>query len=95
MPTTDECWTCRFFRDESGYSPEEARRFHENGQSVNGTCRRNAPVAVMPDEDDRVVNYGHWPAVLSDDWCGEHETPISQNEGSSCSAIKSKQGELS
>ena len=73
MNPTDECWTCRFFRHDSDVSFDEARRSHESGQSINGHCHRHCPTAAVPDENDRVVNYGYWPAVLSDDWCGEHQ----------------------
>jgi hypothetical protein len=36
-----------------------------------GTCNRHTPTAQKPDDDDRVVHYGHWPVVLSGGWCGE------------------------
>ena len=39
---------------------------------VNGTCRRQCPVAQKPDEDNKRVHYGYWPEVLSGNWCGEY-----------------------
>jgi len=73
MNTHEECWTCRFFRLDDEESFDDARREHEDGRCINGHCHRHSPVAVAPDDDVRVVNYAYWPAVLSDDWCGEYE----------------------
>ena len=73
MNATPECWTCRFFRHDDEVEYDDARKAHESGSAINGHYHRHNPVAIKPAEDDRVVNYGYWPVVLSDDWCGEHQ----------------------
>jgi hypothetical protein len=65
------CRDCRFYApDEEPYPNREMD--HRNGYG-QGTCRRHAPVAQPPDEDDHVVNYGYWPVVMSGDFCGEFQ----------------------
>lgn len=78
MTATAECWCCRFFRHDNEVGFDEARRSHELGQAINGHCHRHCPVAAVPDENERVVNYAYWPAVLSDDWCGEYEAKTTE-----------------
>lgn len=74
MKKIEECMSCRFFRLSNGESFEEARKSHEEGITTNGSCHRHCPVAGVPDENDRIINYAYWPAVISSDWCGEYQT---------------------
>jgi len=58
------CWKCRY------YEPEYGNQDQGDG-CCQGTCHRHAPLAQEPDENERVVNYGYWPVVLSGDFCGD------------------------
>ena len=66
-----QCYRCRHYQpDEESYPNWQEDQRNGCGQ---GTCRRHCPAAQIPDEDERIVNYGYWPIVLSGDWCGEFE----------------------
>lgn len=58
------CWNCRHYEPE--YEDQD-----QSGGCAQGTCHRHAPTAQEPDENERVVNYGYWPVVLSGDFCGD------------------------
>lgn len=73
MSTYCECLNCRYFQDGRGDQPAAESLHRENGQCFNGTCHCHCPVPVDPGQNDSVVNYAYWPAVLSDDWCGEFQ----------------------
>ena len=65
------CFDCVFFAPEGRMCNDLKEEDWDEG--IGGTCRRHCPVAIEPDEDDRVVNYAYWPIVLAGDWCGEFE----------------------
>ena len=68
MLNESQCGTCLYFRmDEESY-PEKRSDFEVG--VVNGTCRRQCPVAQKPDEDGKYTYYGYWPEILSGEWCG-------------------------
>ncbi|MFQ5467649.1 MAG: hypothetical protein ACE5DS_05875 [Kiloniellaceae bacterium] len=70
------CRTCRHWQGVERYlervDPATA------GKKVQlGLCRRHAPQPSIgadgADADDMAGARGRWPAVASDDWCGEWE----------------------
>jgi len=77
-PQCRDC--CYYAPDDKAYPNWEEDQRTGCGQ---GTCRRHAPVAQKPDNDERIVNYGYWPVVLSGDFCGGFHESTQHAEGMS------------
>lgn len=56
--TSRACATCAFWDSEN---------------SNEGTCRRNAPQAVVFEVEDGTAFHTLFPETLASDWCGEYE----------------------
>ena len=75
-----KCEKCRYWNKTT--EPDSDSRY--------GECRRRPPVLceghktsgapLEPDYEDDAQNWGLWPFVYSDDWCGEFEPKESQSD---------------
>ena len=81
----NECRNCRFW-EPFGSAHEGARKTAKDGE-----CRRYAPKArsmhlfqfptgTEPSEAGAML-MTHFPNTLPDEWCGEHEQPVYENNG--------------
>lgn len=58
----DQCSSCRFF---------ERRTFTTRITIGGRECRRRPPVPPFNSQDQDYPDFGVFPSVMEDDWCGE------------------------
>lgn len=71
----ESCFDCRFFTALALAIRSDDFDPIDRDKTLQGHCRRNPPVVghYRGEGKDLEYDYGQWPLVLSDDWCGAFE----------------------
>ena len=78
-PTLPLCFDCRFFAtlrlERAADLPLEKREKYID-ECIGGHCRRSPPSVghFIGEGDTLEYDYGQWPKVMADDWCGAFES---------------------